>query len=407
MPPKKKTKVAGADDEVAAVEAARQVHQQEDIVAIILGWLRVEEIMGKRRVCKKWKEAARKMIVPLSEFVVNSLKGYNAMNVMTRALPNLQRICLAGVGNRHKYSDGEDPNESMAAALTANYTTHDIGIISNFSKLRDFAIIGSPLNGRYPVLFNFPLLQRLSINYCKDLKWDLDMLSGLPLLRELDCSYNELYMTGNINSLRVLKDTLEKVTIKNCLRVEGNFMDLADFPHLKELDLYDTAVTGDIRDIGDFSSLKQIILPKTVYGGRGYKLQRLSDAPDFMSALQQLKKQRPVLKLKDWYGELSEDSPDRYRSVMIDTPPFRIRLVEAGSRVGYRWESQFGKPCEVIWLDPEPDSESSDYEMYTEKLRKIENWVHTDTLYRGFHQPPIEEEYQRLLEGRQDLAYAF
>lgn len=41
-------------------------------------------------------------------------------------------------------------------------------------------------------------------------------------------------------------------------------MDLADFPHLKELGLEETGVTGDIRDIGDndFSSLE-------VYGGFG------------------------------------------------------------------------------------------------------------------------------------------
>ena len=50
MPPKNKTKVSGniADNDEAAVA----VHQLEDIVAIILGWLRVEEIMCSRRVCK-------------------------------------------------------------------------------------------------------------------------------------------------------------------------------------------------------------------------------------------------------------------------------------------------------------------------------------------------------------------
>ena len=32
----------------------------------------------------------------------------------------------------------------------------------------------------------------------------------------------------------MLKDTLEKVILEIAL-VEGNFMDLADFPHLKEL----------------------------------------------------------------------------------------------------------------------------------------------------------------------------
>ncbi len=61
MPPKKKTKVADVDDEETAVA----VHQLEDIMADILAWLCVEEIMSSRRVCKKWKEAVKKTIPPL------------------------------------------------------------------------------------------------------------------------------------------------------------------------------------------------------------------------------------------------------------------------------------------------------------------------------------------------------
>ncbi len=38
-----------ADDETAVA-----VHQLEDIVAIILSWLHMKEIMRSRRVCKKW-----------------------------------------------------------------------------------------------------------------------------------------------------------------------------------------------------------------------------------------------------------------------------------------------------------------------------------------------------------------
>jgi hypothetical protein len=89
----------------------------------------------------------------------------------------------------------------------------------------------------------------------------------------------------------VLKDTLEKVHVGNCGLVEGNFMVLADFPHLKDLDLRDVAVTGDIRDIGenDFKCLEYLILPHGVYGGRGYELQRTSDGPDIANLLYRLK----------------------------------------------------------------------------------------------------------------------
>ena len=387
-----------------------------DVLPNILGFLPPEDIMCSRRVCKNCREAATKTIVPLTNFRVRSMNEYNAMGVMTRALPNLQQIHIGHL-EHHKYNDGEDPDEEWAA-ITANHTTHDIEIISNFSKLRYLTIHTAGLNGRYPLLFNsYPLLQKLRIQHCEYLKWDLEMLAGFPLLKELDCAHNYGSLTGGLKSLRVLKGTLEKVHIRNCVNVEGNFMDLADFPHLKVLNLC-AAVTGDIRDINanDFSALECLDLPKGVYGGRGYEFQRISDGPDLVRAVYLLNKQRPTLKIR-WYhhlfGKLSEDSPDWYESVEGDPlwhiPPFRICIVKAGSRIGYRWESDMmvraargisnmhGYPCEVNWLDPEPDRESSDYDEYIEELQKIER-QRQRSLFRGFHQPPTEEQFIRLCE---------
>jgi hypothetical protein len=391
--------VTAADDDFLA-----SFDDLADVLPNILGYLTPKDIMCKRRLNKKSREAVRRTIVPPTEFSVDRVRDYNAMAVMTRAMPNLQQIAIGGLGGANKWSDGEDPDEDLLAD-TANFTTHDIEIISNFSKLQMLTIKNSALlNGRYPLLFNsFPLLQKLSIDNCSFLKWDLDTLAGLPLLKELDCDCN-YDLTGNINSLRVLKDTLEKVRINYCKNVEGNFMDLADFPHLKELDLEDTAVTGDIRDIDDhdFIALErgELHLPKGVYGGRCCEFQRISDAPDLVRAVHLFIKQRPELEYY-WYGALSGDSPDSYESAENDedTPPFYIVFVEAGSRIGYRWEtlSRTGvdKPCEVNWLDPEPDRESSDYEKYIEELEEINIQV---KFYKGFHQPPTEEEYNRLCE---------
>ena len=396
MPPKKKIKVAvnNGDNEVAVAD-----HPLDDVLEDILCWLLVQEIMSSRSVCKKWKEAARKTIAPPTDFVVNSVKNYNAMNVMTMALPNLQQITIGFLsGVDHKWSDGEDPDRRPRPAT--NRTALDIEIISNFSKLRELEINCAFLNGRYPVLFNsFPLLQKLSITCCPGLKWDLEMLSGFPLLKELDCESNHR-STGSIGSLRVLKDTLEKVRIRLCFRIEGNFMDLSDFPLLKKLYLLGTSVTGDIRDIGenDFSSLEELILPNGVYGGHCYELQRISDAPDLGRAVYTFNKQRPSLKNYHWLGTLSTHSPDWYRPRNREhLPPFYINIVEAGSRGGYRWTTDFRNgSCEVNWLDPEPDRESSDYEEYIVKLEKIQDEI---GMYRGFYQPPTKEEYHRLVEG--------
>ncbi len=176
---------------------------------------------------------------------------------------------------------------------------HDIDIISRFSKLRSLEIINPPLNGRYPALFNFPLLQKLRMIRCYQPKWDLAMLAGLPLLKELDC-----------NCSSALRDN-ENLDFFSCHLVEGHFMDLAGFPRLKELDLRSTAVRGDIRNFGEghFPALESLSHPDTAYGGEGHTLQRISDAPDVIGTLYSIRKQRSNLRLNDWHADLSKDSP--------------------------------------------------------------------------------------------------
>ena len=317
------------------------------------------------------REAAKITIVPLTDFVVDSATKCNAMRVMATALPNLQKIELGYLGGGHKWTDGEDPDEEWALVHAADDRrySHDIEFISNFTKLRELTINnGNLFNGRYPCLFNFSHLKILKIGISNNhLKFDLEMLAGLPSLKELTCGCNH-YLTGNLNSLRVLKDTLENVHIRNCV-VEGNFMDLADFPHLKVLDLEGTAVTGDIRDIGEnnFPSIEELFLPEGVYGGLDNEFQLISDAEDVIRTLHSLlNKRRPSNLFTGWCGQLSEDSPEWYDvDALYDDEYeeyeflFYIRLVRAGTRVGYRWTTSAEDSCEVNWLDPEPDREST------------------------------------------------
>jgi hypothetical protein len=454
--------------------------QLDDLLVNILEFLPIHEIMCDRRVSKKWREVI-KMVVPHGDFRVDSVEEYDAMGVMTTALPNLQHIKLNGLGWSQKCSDGEDPDEEHAAR-TADRTAYDIEIISNFRKLRVLTIKDpihySPmLNGSYPFLFNsFPLLQKLCIQNCKYLKWDLGMLAGFPLLKELNVSGNNRLtgnirslrvlkdtletliiatcanvegnlmvlndfphlkelkllggtavtgdmrdigendfsavmhlsitshssLTGNIRSLRVLKDTLETLTIATCANVEGNLMDLADFPQLKELNLYNTAVTGDVREIGenDFTNLRRLRCPFGVVGGRDYEFQRIADAPSVVNAYYRLSKRAKSLS-DDGYifysWRLSEQSPDYYAARLeeIVLPPLLISFVQVGSRLGWRWMNPqyLANSCEINWLDPEPDREDDNYEAYTKQLQRIQRGIN---VYRGYHQPPTEEEYIRL-----------
>jgi len=386
----------GGDNSTSAIDRLGT-----DMFAHIFGFLPSKDIM-RARLNNKMRLAAKKTIVPDADFRVYNEAKYNCMAAMTSALPGLQHISLRRLGcfqiRNIKYNDGEDPDEQRAAR-TINWPALDIEIILSFRRLHSLKIWNAPLNGRYNFLFNFPLLKKLSIggssiapnvNY---LKWDLGMLSGVPLLEVFSCT-DEFggCLTGNINSLRVLKDTLEEVYMHDCHEIQGNFMDLADFPRLKELDLGLTDVTGDIRKIGeqDFLALETLVLPDGVYGGKGYEFQNISDAADVAKAVYSIKKQRPSLLLEDWYGRLSSHSPDWYDD-WFERAPLHICLVEAGSRLGYRWESESGHSCEVIWLDPKPERES-DYNEYIEQLDHIEKRVY----FRGFFEPPTEEEYNML-----------
>eukprot|EP00985_Skeletonema_marinoi_P020628 scaffold12330_cov83-Skeletonema_marinoi.AAC.7 len=374
-----------------------------DELAHIFGFLPPNDIM-RARLNKKMRDATKTTIVPPVEFIVDSVDKYNSAAAMASAMPNLQQISFSELGyeHKHKYIDGEDPDEHRTwARFTDNFTSHDIEIISNFRMLRSLNIeTEHSLNGRYPFLFNFPLLNKLSITKSWDLKWDLEELARLPVLKELYLEWNP-QLEGNINSLRVLKEILEKVEIIDCKKVEGSIMDLADFPHLTVLDLRDTAITGDIREIGerDFPVLKSLSLPKDVYGGYGQEFLSISDAHDTISVLYSFRKLRFSSLLKDWSGKLSEDSPDWYDpdpDASYNLGPMYVLFVEAGSRVGYRWETAYNDPmaCEVNWLDPEPHRYGSDYEQYIEELEEINEQV---DIYRGYTQPPTEDECKRLL----------
>eukprot|EP00985_Skeletonema_marinoi_P004287 scaffold1879_cov97-Skeletonema_marinoi.AAC.2 len=389
-PPESTNDMILTDDETAEELSA-------DEVAIIFGFLSPYDIM-RARVCKTWRDAAKKTAVPPSyEYYskIYNVRSYNAVRAMSTALPNLDQLMISRLTDRVGY-------QSHHARLD---------IISSFRELRVLYVVDAHLTGRYPVLFNFPLLKRLRITYCRHLKFDLDMLLGFPLLEVLDFSDNQ-HLTGNISSLSPLKSTLKSLDICRCLSVRGNFMELADFPHLKNLYLFDTPVTGDIRDIraNDFPALESLYLPDTVHGGMKYKFRHVSEVPSFMHTVHLLSQRTPALLSKhflsrafDW--RLSEDSPDWYENhdwyesdvlgaLRGLSPPFLLQFIQAGSRRGWSW-CTFNRVylCEINWLDPEPSSGSSDYEAYIEELMRIENRVN---FYRGYYQPPSEEEYNRL-----------
>ena len=381
----------------------------------------MNDILQFRGVSQTWSRAATNTTVPPEHFEINSMDSYNAMTILASVLPNLQQISVTDLETEgNKYIDGEDPDEEMAAS-TADFVSHDIEILSNFSKLKILKFEYYPgLNGRYPFLFNsFPLLEHLTIAHCPDLKWDLEMLAaGMPLLKELFV-FEGKNMTGKLSSLRILEDTLTRVDLYGCDNVEGDIMDLADFPHLKKLNLDGTPVTGDIRNIGEhqFTKLEDMILPETVVGGMGYNFDRVLDVPDFFSAIYANQRHiLPLIQHYTWY--LSKESPDAYRTYISNiygpfhSPPFEICFVEGpekepAARLGWRWKCRrldlAVSSCEINWLDPEPEVGSSKYEQYKNELSKVEGEI---DLYRGYNHPPTVAEYYRLARRYEARVYS-
>jgi hypothetical protein len=385
-----------------------------DELANILGFFGPMEIMCFRRVCNNWKDAARITTVPMTPFVVglgfrvSTLEKYQLMCEMTRALPNLQQIELDSLGIGHKYVDGDDANEEELGR-SADYITYEIELISNFRRLKDLELRSATLNGRYPFLFNFPCLEKLVVSEVEYLNWDFTMLEGLPNLKELILV--TIPVKANIRDLRVVKDTLELLHVHNCPGVEGNFMDLADFPNLIELNIvhlpnHVTPISGDIRDIGenDFPAIERLLLPPTVYGGDRFEFRQIEDVHSVMETACRLIDVLVSPFIGHFIWRLSSASSDWYGNVRKPAPPFLILLVKAGPRVGYRWCSPaYGfavgsSPCEINWMpwSPEPDRESSDYETYIQELQELEK---EKDLFKGFYQPPTQEEYDRLIEA--------
>ena len=365
-----------------------------DEIALIFSHLSIENIMCAR-VNRKLRDAAINTNVPNLDIIfnVNSVKKYNALAAMASALPlGLQQIEIGGLNeNGQKYTDGEDPSE---IGSSGNFFSHNIDVLSNFRRLYELRVSSwSLLNGRYPCLFNFPHLEKLHLMSCC-LKWDLDMLKGLPSLKVLECTQGKV--TGNIKSLSVLKDTLATLDLSNVRGVQGNLMDLSDFPHLTYLRLFGTAVKGDLREIGesDFVALEDLRLPRGIYGSCSRSFQRISDAPDLVAAVYDVLNHHPKLNMDYWQASLSRDSPDRYEGMGYRLqPPFDITLVKAGPRRGWRWFWRY-YPCQVNWLDPEPILGNSAYEKYVEELEEINKG---SDLYRWYSLlPPTEVEFRRM-----------
>ena len=130
---------------------------------------------------------------------------------LVHALTDLQQLILSEPGEGEKFLSFQEGEHPISRIRFGPPPPHkfDLSIISKFKILQQLYLENlDDLNGIYPFLFQFLNLEKLRIYGGNFLKWVLNMLSGLPILQDLYVADNH-HLTGNIKSLRVLKQTLK------------------------------------------------------------------------------------------------------------------------------------------------------------------------------------------------------
>jgi len=369
-----------------------------DLLSIILAFLDWPEVLPAR-VCRQWSEAAK--LANVTELNVRNRDIGLQLPWMSQSLANLESFKIdfgTSLSKDFDIQDGEEAEPTLRLpTVEEGYeppAAVDLSPIQNFTGLQRLSLRQTRLNGKYPFLFQFKSLVSLDLLWNTRLKWDLDMLAGLPNLQRLYCPQNHS-LTGNIASVRALSATLTELTLCYCQDVTGSLEDVYDLPLLEILSLEGTKVEGDIRAIGEsaFPALKHLDLSDHVYGGG--TIQKIAEAASLMEARYQFMKQFPDVSTQR-LCRLADDSPDRYYVSCHQSraPPFWTEFVKVGPRMGWRWtNAAMGGCCEINWLDPEPHPTDELYEEYCKKLVQDDEKLERG-FFRGFHRPPSEVEYR-------------
>ena len=377
-----------------------------NILSYVGGW---EDVL-KARVCRRLREGA--MVMPITDIVAidSALRGRNLLNI-ARALPMIHRLEIGTGADYLRAVPGEAPSASV--------DLYDVDLLDlcHFHHLK-YLRLGDQLIGThkwaYPHLFQIASLEHLDLGRGGRGVVRLKDLSGLPNLKVFTSIQNDR-LSGDLESLLHLKDTLEVLRLHVCRHVSGTLLALADFPLLRELHIPRTGVTGDIRDIcpTQFPSLQILNVQGTeVYGGA---LTRIGDAPDIMAAYRRLMTHPRPYRAKISL-QLDQHSPDRYSMQgpfpFTDMPNW-VRLRNFGPRWGYQWTNTIDGSdergaCEINWLDPEPYPSNEGYRDYCNALRAFQTEYEEMqfNLFRGLAHPPTEREWHRLIMSPEGIRMA-
>ncbi|KAL3795084.1 hypothetical protein ACHAWO_009247 [Cyclotella atomus] len=401
-------------DEVSEVSAALS---DPDLLSSILSFLSWKELL-RCRVCRTWRQAVALTNVPESisdvwstpDLYINSREFVDALGWLSKALPRVP--CVNIRFNLYSTKPFEiaacdDPELPSDSSIASPSNQASLRCIADFLYLKHISITSASLNGSHPYLFDFPELRTLELVDVGMLVWNLDMLQNLRKLEQLIAVRNT-HLTGRLGSIRVLRESLVKLSLVSCFKVGGDLLDLRDFPLLKDICLNDcNRIGGDIREvqIGDFQSVESFgRLPNSVFGGS--YLPSIADTPAIMRSWYILKKQNPSVLTPSNNGicrlSLSMLSTERYENDVHHTRymPTCVEFISAGTRLGWRWTNAVrGGSCETIWMDPAPQRSDPGYDLYLLELEKVNEDV---VFYKGFFAPPSQDEH---LQRNNDMPF--
>jgi len=213
----------------------------QEILVRVLDYLTWTNILVGRAVCSTWRDTARHARPDLSNDGIDGDTGTEMISRLTSlrsVLPKTRELRLSCRGQ-----------------------ISSIRPVVGFKHLRSLGLTEVGLSGFHPYLFQMPTLEVLKTASNEHFEWDLEALSGLPLLKRLYC-YGNQRLTCSLRRLSSICGTLTHVDLEGCVQVTGTLADIGDLCHtLVQLDLERCEqVTGTLNDLRGFKSLEAVSL---------------------------------------------------------------------------------------------------------------------------------------------------
>jgi len=228
-----------------------------EILLKLFACLDWRQLVTLRLVCKQWKETTRSTSPSID------VGEHGHLSCMYWLFPRARCLTIVSAAEESEELEDERDEKIMVERLKPICTFRHLTKLVLTRVLQKRQRNGDLVKYSGHI-FQVPTLEELVLEDCH-LSFDLSMVSGTPLLRQLIVKGDEVEhdnITGNLSSLAVLKDTLTHLVLTYCENVHGSFSDLGTLPRLEYLGLKGTSNIATHDDVnikpGSFQSLTKL-----------------------------------------------------------------------------------------------------------------------------------------------------